>query len=88
MDVGSSNGKERHPTCLFVQVIIGCVTAKAGAWGALLPMLFYIPHIIRIFFYFYISPAYFLLETIKNIGYNTGVYAFSAKTTTEFNERK
>jgi len=34
MDVGSSNGLERQPTCLFVQVIIRCVTAKAGCAGS------------------------------------------------------
>ncbi len=28
---------ERHPTCHFVQVIIGCDTAKAGARGASAP---------------------------------------------------
>ncbi len=39
-DVGSSNGLERQPTCLFVQVIIGYVTAKAGAWGTSVPQAF------------------------------------------------
>ena len=40
VDAGSSNGMERHPTCHFVQVIIGHGTAKAGAQGASAPCVF------------------------------------------------
>ena len=34
VDAGSSKVQERQPTCLFVQVIIGCATAKAGCLGS------------------------------------------------------
>ncbi len=42
VDAGSREGRERQPTCHFVQVIIGRATAKAGDYmGASAPMFFF-----------------------------------------------
>jgi hypothetical protein len=83
VDVGSSNGRERHPTCHFVQVIIGCATAEAGCMGSFGSPCFlflpcaakYFPEQTVKFFLFSQDFLLFPLETQKEMVYNTGVYA-------------
>ena len=65
---------ERQPTCHFVQVIIGCVTAKAGhGMGSFAPHDFY-GQFCKLFSFSWKSYE-IPLETRKGIGYNNGVYA-------------
>ena len=56
-----------NPPAVIVQVIIGCVTAKAGLWHRelRLPVFFY-----NFFLYFPVLP----LETEKELVYNSRVY--------------
>ena len=58
-----------NPPAIFVQVIIRCVTAKAGAWGASAPHVFIfwkIRHLyIRLIINFYIFLDYFPIYPLK-----------------------
>jgi len=78
MDVGSSNGLERQPTCLFVQVIIRCVTAKAGARGVSAPRVFIYHGKTAEIFRIWMESADFPLETKNKMVYNIAVYAIFA----------
>ena len=78
MDVGSSNGLERRPTCHFVQVIFGCIRLKRviGRRGLRSPAFFYFPRKRKCkLFSFFAERAIFTLETPFKLRYNAKVYA-------------
>ena len=63
---------EQHPTCLFVQVIIGCITAEAGRHGERkLPMFFCLYIISKVYFFpsnlHFTHPADFIYRQVVKI---------------------
>jgi hypothetical protein len=73
--LGAVKGWSGNPPAEFVQVIIGCIRLKRGAWGAFAPHVFYIHgffcKLFKIFAFFSIIP----LALREEIGYNLKVYA-------------
>ena len=67
------------PPAVYVQVIIRCITAKAGRHGEFrLPMFLFLTFFLRIIlliFCFFQDYGFLPLETRMKMGYNTGVYA-------------
>ena len=65
---------ERQPTCHFVQVIIGCDTAKAGLdMGSFCsPCFYFAEHFVNFLIKFCFLKI--LLESVKYIRYNVLVY--------------
>ena len=63
-----------NPPAVFVQVIIGCVTAKAGLWHRELRLPVFFCIFLNIFLEFTLLP----LETRDNLVYNSPVYVQDA----------